>query len=82
MTGEHPDVGLVRRAYAAQMAGDLNAYLALLAEDFVLRIPGQSRIAGEYLGRDEMRRHFAEIAKLPVGRFGRSCTMSRGRTST
>ena len=69
MTGEQPHVGLVRRAYAAQMAGDLDAYLALLADDFVLRIPGQSRIAGEYRGRDEMRRHFAEIAKLSGGTF-------------
>lgn len=69
MTAEHPNAALVRRAYAAQARGDLDTYLALLAEDFVLRIPGRSQIAGEYRGRDEMRRHFAEIAALSGGTF-------------
>ena len=66
---DHPNAALVRRAYAAQSRGDLDAYLALLADDFVLRIPGRSRIAGEYHGRGEMRRHFAEITALSGGTF-------------
>jgi uncharacterized protein len=69
MTAEHPSAALVRRAYAAQARGDLDTYLSLLADDFVLRIPGRSQIAGEYRGRDEMRRHFAEIAALSGGTF-------------
>ena len=69
MTAEHADAALVRRAHAAQARGDLDAYLALLADDFVLRIPGRSRIAGEYHGREAMRRHFAEIAALSGGTF-------------
>jgi uncharacterized protein len=69
MTAEHPNAALVRRAYAAQARGDLDTYLSLLADDFVLRIPGRSQIAGEYRGRDEMRRHFAEIAALSGGTF-------------
>jgi uncharacterized protein len=69
VTNEHPNVALLRRAYAAQAAGDLDSYLGLLTDDFVLHIPGSSRIAGEYHGRNEMRRHFAEIAALSGGTF-------------
>jgi hypothetical protein len=42
----HPSEELVRRAYAAQAGGDVDAYVGLLSDDFVLHIPGQSRIAG------------------------------------
>jgi uncharacterized protein len=60
---------LVREAYEAQARGDLEVYLGLLAEDFVLHIPGRSRIAGEYRGHEEVRRHFREIAQLSGGSF-------------
>jgi uncharacterized protein len=60
---------VVRNAYEAQARGDLEAYLDLLTEDFVLHIPGRSRIAGDYRGREEVRRHFAEIAHLSEGSF-------------
>ena len=59
-----PSEPLVRRAYEAQARGDVEGYLELLSEDFVLRIPGRSQIAGEYRGKDEVRRHFREIAEL------------------
>jgi ketosteroid isomerase-like protein len=65
----HPNEELVRRAYGAQASGDLEAYIGLLTEDFVLRIPGRSRVAGEYRGRSEMRRHFREIAAFSGGTF-------------
>jgi uncharacterized protein len=66
---EHPNAALLRRVYAAQAAADLEAYLASLSEDFVLHIPGRSRIAGAYRGKDEVRRHFREIAELSGGSF-------------
>ena len=69
MTREHPNATVVREAYAAQAASRLDVYLGLLTDDFVLHIPGRSRIAGDYHGRDEMRRHFAEIAALSGGTF-------------
>jgi len=58
---------LVRQAYAAQSRGDMEGYLALLADDFVLHIPGRSQIAGDYQGHEEVRRHFREIAALSGG---------------
>jgi ketosteroid isomerase-like protein len=65
----HPNEELLRRAYEAQARGDVGSYLALLTDDFVLHIPGSSRIAGEYEGKEEMRRHFREIAELSGGTF-------------
>jgi ketosteroid isomerase-like protein len=65
----HPNEALVRRAYEAQGRGDLDTYLGLLTDDFDLHIPGRSRIAGHYRGRDEVRRHFREIAELSGGTF-------------
>jgi ketosteroid isomerase-like protein len=64
-----PERELVRSAYEAQARGDLDAYLGLLSDDFVLHIPGRSRIAGEYRGMDEVRRHFREVAELSGGTF-------------
>jgi ketosteroid isomerase-like protein len=69
MTAEHANATLVRRAYAAQAAGDLDGYLGLLTDDFVLHIPGRSQIAGEYRGRAAMRGHFADIVRLSEGTF-------------
>jgi ketosteroid isomerase-like protein len=47
----HPNEELVRQAYEAQVRGDLDSYLELLTDDFVLHSLGSSRIAGEYPGR-------------------------------
>jgi ketosteroid isomerase-like protein len=60
---------LVRGIYDAQARGDIGAYLDSLSEDFVLHIPGRSQIAGDYRGKEEMRRHFADIAQLSGGTF-------------
>jgi ketosteroid isomerase-like protein len=65
----HGNEDLLRQAYEAQARGDLESYLDLLSDDFVLHIPGRSRIAGDYRGKDEVRRHFREIAELSGGTF-------------
>ncbi len=43
---------LVRRGYAAFNAGDVAALAELFDEDSSWHTPGQSPIAGDYLGRD------------------------------
>jgi ketosteroid isomerase-like protein len=65
----HPNEALVRSLYEAQARGDLDAYVGHLTEDFVLHIPGRSRIAGDYRGEADVRRHFHEIAQLSGGTF-------------
>ncbi len=69
MAAPHQNEILLRMAYDAQARGDIDAYIDLLSEDIVLHIPGRSRIAGEYRGKEEVRRHFREIATLSGGTF-------------
>lgn len=65
----HPNEAPVRRAYEAQARGDIEGYIDLLSENFVLHIPGRSQIAGDYRGKEEVRRHFREIAEISGGTF-------------
>ena len=69
MAAPHPNEILLRMAYDAQARGDMDAYIDLLSDDVVLHIPGRSRIAGEYRGKEAVRRHFAEVAALSGGTF-------------
>jgi ketosteroid isomerase-like protein len=66
---KHPNEQLPRRAYDAQGRGDIEGYIECLSDSFVLHIPGKSRIAGDCFGKDEVRRHFREIAELSGGSF-------------
>jgi ketosteroid isomerase-like protein len=65
----HPNEALLRQAYEAQSRGDLETYLRFLSDDIVFHIPGRSRIAGDYVGRDEVRRHFRQLKELTGGTF-------------
>jgi ketosteroid isomerase-like protein len=65
----HPNEQLVRQAYEAQARGDVETCVGLLSDDFVLHISGQSRIAGDYRGKDEVWLHLREIAELSSGTF-------------
>jgi len=65
----HPNEILLRQAYAAQSRGDIEGYINLLSDDFLLHIPGRSQIAGDYMGKEEIRRHFREITQLSGGTF-------------
>ena len=69
MAGANRNEVLLRMAYEAQGRGDLDAYINFLSDDVVFHIPGRSRIAGEYRGKEEVRRHFREIAALSGGTF-------------
>jgi len=50
-------VELVRRGYAAFNAGDLGTVSRLVAERAAWHTPGQSPIAGDYVGRDAVVGH-------------------------
>jgi uncharacterized protein len=65
----HPNEHLVRQAYEAQARGDVETYIGLLSDDFVLHLSGHSRIAGDYRGKDEIWLHLREIAELSSGTF-------------
>ena len=65
----HSNEQLLRRLYEAQARGDIEAYLSFLSDDVALHVPGRSRIAGDYEGKAEVRRHFREMTELSGGTF-------------
>src|SRR5215216_1022369 len=69
MAAMHRNEQLLRKAYDAEARGDFEAYLGFLTDDFVMHIPGRSRLCGEYRGKDEMREHLRDIRELSRGTF-------------
>jgi len=69
MAAMHRNEQLLRKAYDAEGRGDLETYLGFLTDDFVMHIPGRSRLCGEYRGKDEMQQHLRDIRELSRGTF-------------
>jgi uncharacterized protein len=64
---EHPNEAVVRRLYTAFSAGDGGAMAEILAPDVVWNTPGQSQIAGEYKGHEEVFALFELCGQLSEG---------------
>jgi len=65
---EDANAVLVRRAYEAVAARDLQTMHSLFAEDAVWHFPGRSPIAGDYRGVDAIVRDFlARVVELSGG---------------
>jgi len=66
---EHPNVRLLRDAYAAFVRGDLEAYWSACRDDFTFHVPGLSGVAGSYTGKDEFFRLIGIVMELTAGQF-------------
>jgi ketosteroid isomerase-like protein len=79
----HPNEQLARCAYVAQSQGDVDAYLDLLTDDFVLQIAGDYRAGMTFPGTSE--RSAAEWTDIPdfrarrPGEWGTRDRIDRGR---
>lgn len=49
---EHPNAALVRHLYDMVAAGDVAGYLALIGDDAIFHVGGESIVSGEYVGKD------------------------------
>ena len=67
MSAEHPNVELLRRAYATFEAGDVDAFMAILADDIVWTIPGRNKLSGTYRGKAEVGALMAKLGELTGG---------------
>jgi ketosteroid isomerase-like protein len=63
----HANEDLVRKGYAAFSAGDLDALGALMTPDVVHSVPGDSLIAGEHKGKDEVFALYGKLFELSNG---------------
>ena len=63
----HRNEVLVRRFYAALAEGDLEAIDAIVEDDVVFHEPGESRVGGDYRGKEEVLAFFARIGVVTEG---------------
>src|SRR5205085_3579527 len=59
----------MRRAYAAFNSGDMNTLIALFDDGVVWHLPGRSRFADDYQGRDATLAYFGQLAQETGGTF-------------
>jgi ketosteroid isomerase-like protein len=59
----------MRRAYAAFNSGDRNTLIATFDEGAVWHLPGRSRFADDYQGRDATLAYFGQLAQETGGTF-------------
>lgn len=65
----HPNEDLLRRAYDALGAGEVEGLLGLLTDDFVMRVPGDNALAGTYKGKAELAGLLERVMALTDGTF-------------
>lgn len=58
----HPNEHRIRSAHAALAAHDAEAAAGLIADDAVVHLPGASRFAGDYRGREAILALFSALA--------------------
>lgn len=66
---DHPNTMLMRRAYDAFSASDLDALREIVAEDATWHQPGHNAISGDYVGRDAIFGYFGKLSELTGGTF-------------
>ena len=65
-----PNSMLLRDAHRALRDGDLAALGAMMADDVVWHVAGQSRVSGEYTGRAMVLDYHRRLGELSGGTFG------------
>jgi ketosteroid isomerase-like protein len=71
--GEHPNEQLIRAFHDRQnqfyAGGEQESVGAMLTDDVIWHVPGQSAIANEYRGRDDVLHHFLRRRELSDATF-------------
>ena len=63
------NAAIMRRAYAAFNSGDLNTLTELFDDSAVWHLPGRSRFADDYQGREATLAYFGQLAQATGGTF-------------
>jgi uncharacterized protein len=67
--GADANVAVMRRAYEAFNAGDIDTLTELFDESAVWHLPGRSSFADDYQGRDATLAYFGQLAQETGGTF-------------
>jgi uncharacterized protein len=68
MTAEE-NAAIMRRAYEAFNSGDMNTLIETFDESVVWHLPGRSRFAEDYQGRDATLAYFGQLGQETGGTF-------------
>jgi ketosteroid isomerase-like protein len=63
------NAAIMGRAYAAFNSGDMNTLIALFDDGVVWHLPGRSRFADDYQGRDATLAYFGQLGQETGGTF-------------
>ena len=66
---EHPNVGVVRKAYEAFTSGDMETLRTLWTDDIVFHVKGLGELDGDYAGPGDIFGFFARLASETNGTF-------------
>lgn len=64
---EHPNVELLRRAYAAYAKGDIEVLDDLFDDDVIWHVPGRNPVAGDHEGKEEVLGVLMKLMELTDG---------------
>ena len=67
--GSDENVAVMRRAYEAFNAGDMNTLIEVFDESAVWHLPGRSSMAKDYQGRDATLAYFGQLGQETGGTF-------------
>lgn len=65
----HPNIAVMEQVLAAFQTGDVDAMQRLFSPSIVWTVPGTSRLAGQYLGHQQLFDFFAALSALSDGTF-------------
>jgi len=65
----HPNEAVIRTAYEAFSAGDMETMAGLFANDAVWHVPGRNKVAGDYEGVDAILGYYGDLDEAMGGTF-------------
>jgi ketosteroid isomerase-like protein len=67
---EHPNVEIMRRGYAAFLAGDMETVSALFDDGITWHVGGNNPLSGDFVGKQDVFAFFARLGELTKGSLG------------
>ncbi|MEQ8433746.1 MAG: nuclear transport factor 2 family protein [Oceanicaulis sp.] len=74
---DHPNAKMLKDAHEAFQNGDMDKLFSIFADDMTWRVPGNNKLSGVFVGKDQIVANFATLAEVadtywahPIDYFG------------
>ncbi len=61
---DHPNAIMLKQAHEAFQKGDMDALFSIFADDMLWVVPGNNRLSGRFVGRDQIMGNFATLSEV------------------